>query len=242
MKFVHFLTIGSLALMLFSCSGSQDGSDDKTGKDSLATQTDSTTATVEGQRYGVKSGIVYFEPFDMMGIKTSQILYFDDYGKKEARETLTEGSIMGMKTKKRSISITDGKYSISFDLENITNNKDELKKVATRMDMSNNPFAQFDMTAMGEKMKTDFDYKEEGTEQVAGVTGVKYSIKMTKEAKERIYGVMYKNISLKVDMGQIKMVANKFEENVPVPATIFAVPADYKIEDVDPFAGVNKNE
>ncbi|PKP20171.1 MAG: hypothetical protein CVU05_09735 [Bacteroidetes bacterium HGW-Bacteroidetes-21] len=226
-------------MFLFSCSDNQKTTDETTGKDSVATQ-DESAANIEGQRYGVKSGIVYYEPFDMMGIKTSQVLYFDDYGKKEARETITEGTIMGMKTKKRSINIIDGKYSISFDLENITNNKDELKKVATRMDMSNNPFAQFDMSAMGEKMKEEFDYKEEGTEEVAGVTGTKYSIKMSKEAKERISGVMYKNISLKVDMGQIKMVASKFEENVTVPESIFSVPADYKIEEVDPFAGVNQ--
>jgi hypothetical protein len=239
MKLINFLMIGITASMFYSCSGDQNGKNDAEGKDTVKTTVDN-TATAEGQRYGIKSGIVYYEPMEIMGIKTSQILYFDDYGKKESRETVTEGEIMGMKTKKRSISYTEGNYQVSFDLENITNNKDELQKIATRTDMSKNPFANMDLSTLTDAMKTEFDYKEEGTEMVAGVTGTKYSVKMSKESTQRITGVVYKNIPLKVDMGQIKMVAQKFEQDVNVPSTVFAVPEGYTIQDVDPFADIKK--
>lgn len=239
MKILHFLSVGLIVLGLSSCNNGDNSQTE--GTDSTAVTTEN-SENVAGQRYGIKSGIVYYEPMDMMGIKSTQVLYFDDYGAKEARETITEGNIMGFKTKKRSVSIIDGKWAISFDTENMTNGKDELVKKASKVDMSNNPFGQMDFTALGEEMKKKMDYKEEGTEEVAGVTGTKFSIKMTENASQRISGVMYKNVSLKVDMGQIKMVASKFEQNVSIPADMFKVPAGYEVVEEDPFAAMNQAE
>jgi len=237
MKLINILTIGFLASLMFSCSDSQTGNDEGDGKDSVKNNVESAEIT-DGQRYGLKSGIVYYEPMEIMGIKSSQTLYFDDYGNKQSRETITEGNIMGMKTKKHTISYTEGKYMVAYDLENVTNNKDDLQKIATRTDMSNNPFADMDFSTLTDAMKLEYDYKEEGSEEVAGVTGVKFSVKMTKGVDQRIYGVTYKNVPLKVDMGQIKMVASKFEQNVSVPSSVFSVPEGYTVQDVNPFAGL----
>jgi len=224
MRKLSYLVLFTLITLLFACSGNKNES---TGNnDSLAT-TESTEVMTQGQRYGIKSGIVYYEPMDFMGMKSTQVLYFDDYGKKECRETIIEGDIMGMKTKKRTVSILDGDYSINFDLENITNNKDELKKEATKVNIKS-AMANMDLSALTEEMKKQMDYKEEGTEVVAGITGTKYSIKFGSGDK-RIYGVMYKNVPLKADMGEIKMVASKVEENASIPADKFTVPSDYKI-------------
>ncbi|NSW46022.1 MAG: hypothetical protein HPY79_09450 [Bacteroidales bacterium] len=222
-KLLYFVFI-ALISFTWACSGNGSDKQNNESKDSVSTS-ETTESTVQGQRYGIKSGIVYYEPIDIMGIKTTQILYFDDYGKKECRETFAEGNIMGIKTKKHSMSILDGDYSINFDLENITNNKDELKKEATKVNIKA-VMSNMDLSALTEEMKKQMDYKEEGTEQVAGVTGTKYSVKL---GSGRIYGVMYKNVPLKTDMAQIKMVASKFEENAIIPAEKFMVPADYKI-------------
>jgi len=226
MRKLSFLMLFVLITLLFACSGNKNENGNGENKDSLAAS-ESTEAPAKGQRYGIKSGIVYYEPMDFMGMKSTQVLYFDDYGKKECRETIIEGNIMGMKTKKHSMSILDGDYSINFDLENITNNKDELKKEATKVNIKA-AMANMDLSALTEEMKKQMDYKEEGTEQVAGINGTKYSVKFG-TGNNRIYGVMYKNVPLKADMGQIKMVASKFEENASVPAEKFIVPADYKI-------------
>jgi len=227
-KLFLFAAVSVSALMM-SCSGNKTENGET--KDSTATA-ETTEAPAQGQRYGIKSGIVTYEPMDIMGSKTTQVVYFDDYGKKECRETVVEGDIMGMKTKKVSENIIDGNYSITFDLENITNNKNELKKEAVRVDMSKMTMGNMDMSALSEEMKKQMEYKEEGTEDVAGVTGTKYSVKF---GGQRMYGVMYKNVPLKADLGQIKMVASKFEQNATVPAEKFTVPADYKIVDQQPM-------
>lgn len=226
MRKLSFLVLFVLATLLFACSGNNNNNNNNENKDSLSVL-ESSEFQAQGNRYGVKSGIVYYEPMDFMGLKSTQVLYFDDYGKKECRETIIEGNIMGMKTKKRSVSIMDGDYSINFDLENITNNKDELKKEATKVNIKS-MINNMDLSLFTEEMKKQMDYKEEGTEQVAGIIGTKYSIKVG-SGDERIHGVIYKNVPLKADMGQIKLVASKFEENVSIPADKFTVPSDYKI-------------
>lgn len=226
-KLFLFAAVCVSALMI-SCSGNK--TENGEAKDSTITA-ETTEVPTQGQRYGIKSGIVTYEPMDIMGIKTTQVVYFDDYGKKECRETVVEGDIMGMKTKKRSMSILDGDYSINFDLENITNNKDELVKEATKVNIKS-VMTTMDLSALTEEMKKQMEYKEEGTENVAGVTGTKYSVKF---GGQRMYGVMYKNVPLKADMGQIKMIASKFEQNATVPAEKFTVPADYKIIEQQPM-------
>jgi len=223
MKFLNYAAISILVLAMMSC-GNQTASTE--------TATDETEAgPTAGKKYGVKSGIITYEALEMLGIKTTQTIYFDDYGTKEAIESVTEGEIMGIKSKSHSWSITKDNFVYTFDIEKMTNNTNELEKVVNKMDMSQNPFANTDWTNLSDELKKEMDYKEEGEETVAGFSGKKVSVKMDKNAEGRIYAVTYKNVPLKVDMGQIKMVASKFEENASVPASVFELPKDYKVID-----------
>ncbi len=188
------------------------------------------------KRYELQSGVVTYEPMEIMGIKSVSTLYFDDYGRKEARETVTDSNIMGMKTHEKKVDITDGDYLISYEVEKIVNGKDETSKVATKTDMRKarqmamKMVKGFDL----EQMKRDFDYREEGSEEVAGVTGTKYSVSFNKERKEeRVYGVLYKKISLKTQMAGMTIKAARIDENVSVPSIKFEVPAGYTIKEVD---------
>jgi hypothetical protein len=183
----------------------------------------------------------------IMGIKSVSTLYFEDYGRRESRETVTDSNIMGMKSHERKVDITDGDYIISYELEKIVNGKDETSKVATKTDMKK--FREMAMQ-MGkgldpEQMKKDFDYREEGSEVIAGVTGTKYSVSLNKEKKDqRVYGVLYKKIALKTQMGAITVKAAKIDENASVPASKFEVPSGYTIQEVDlqkEMAGPRKN-
>ena len=188
------------------------------------------------KRYELQSGIVYYEPMVIMGIKSVSTLYFDDYGRRESRETVTDSDIMGMKSHEKKVDITNGDYIISYELEKIVNGKDETSKVATKTDIKK--FREMAMQ-MGkgldpEQMKKDFDYREEGSEVIAGVTGTKYSVSLNKEKKDqRAYGVLYKKIALKTQMGPVTVKAAKIEENASVPASKFEVPAGYTIQEVD---------
>jgi outer membrane lipoprotein-sorting protein len=220
-----------------SCGGGSGS--DQTG-DSLKTGDEETQISDIGsaKKYEIKSGIVYYKPIEIMkGSKSQEILYFDDYGRREAKITTTELNMMGISNKEKSVTITDGDYSISFSLEKIENGKDVNEKVARKMKISTN-LAQLGiaaaMTADIKRLTEEFDYREEGTEVIAGVTGKKISMALNKEKKnERIYAVTYKNILLKSEMMGIKIEAEKVEENVSVPANIFSIPEGYKVEEVN---------
>ncbi len=231
MKLTMNRTVGLLllsALVLVSgCSKKSDSA-----KPGILTESSSSSIP---RRYDVQSGIVTYEPLVIMGIKSASTLYFDDYGRREARESVTDSNIMGMKSHEKKVDITDGDYMISYEAEKIVNGKDETSKVATKTDLRKFKEMAMKMGAeIGEQMKKDLDYREEGTEVIAGVTGTKYSISLNKEKKEqRVYGVLYKKISLKSQMGGIIIKAAKIEENASVPAAKFEVPAGYTIKEVN---------
>jgi len=221
------LLLSAMTLMT-GCSGKQDSA--KSGS------TAESSSSSMPQRYELKSGIVHYAPMVIMGIKTVQTLYFDDYGRREARESVTDSNIMGMTSHERKMDITDNDAVISFEVEKIVNGKDETSKEATKTSMKDVREMAMKMGSAfdPDEMKKNFDYREEGTEIVAGVTGKKYSISLNKEKTDaRVYGVLYKNISIKSQMGGITMQAEKIEENAAVPSSKFEVPAGYTIREVN---------
>ncbi|NTV46069.1 MAG: hypothetical protein HGB11_06020, partial [Chlorobiales bacterium] len=112
--------------ILFGCSGKSDSA--KPEAESKSAEASSSSMP---NRYELKSGIVHYEPTEIMGIKTVETLYFEDYGRREAKESVTESNIMGMKTREHKMEITDGDYAISYEVEKIVNDKDETSKEAT---------------------------------------------------------------------------------------------------------------
>jgi len=189
------------------------------------------------KRYEIKSGIVHYEPLNLMGMgTTTETLYFDDYGRKEAVETITESNVMGIKTYEHRVQITDGTIVISCEIKKTVNGKDETSKVAQKGDISAfQDMAKMMATTMDiNDLKKNMDYREEGTETIAGVTGKKYSIAMNKvQPDTRIYGVMYKNIVMKSETGTVSKKAERIEENAAVPASKFAIPEGYTVEEVN---------
>lgn len=234
MKKIILLFSVFASLIFASCSNSDKGKEESTDSTKVATTEDA--GTPQGSRYGIKSGIVSFETYDMMGVKITQSTYFDDYGKKECQEIISEMDMMGIKTRQHSMSIMADGYSINYQLENIVNGKDETKKTATKVKVSGNPFGNMDFSTFTDAVKEQYDYKEEGSETVAGVEGTKFSMTLDKtKANDRIVGVIYKNIMLKTSMKmsgfEIKLVAKSFEQNADIPAEKFEIPAGYTVEE-----------
>ncbi|OFX35722.1 MAG: hypothetical protein A2X08_12100 [Bacteroidetes bacterium GWA2_32_17] len=234
MKNNFLLIISVLSLFIASCSNNDKGN--ATGSDSTQIATTETSDAPAGTRYGIKSGIVSFQTYEMMGVKMTQTTYFDDYGKKECQEIISEMDMMGIKTKQHSMSIMADGYSISYQLENLVNGKDETNKVAKKIKTAGNAFGNMDFSTFTDELKKQYDYKEEGTETVAGVEGTKFSMALDKnKINERIVGVIYKNIMLKSSMKmsgfEINLVANKFEQNADIPADKFGIPAGYTVEE-----------
>jgi hypothetical protein len=170
-----------------------------------------------------------------MGMGTpTETLYFDDYGRKEAVERITESSVMGIKTYEHTMQVTDGQTGIFYEIKKTVNGKDEASKVATKSDLRElREMAQTMAKSLDvNELKKNMDYREEGTETIAGVTGKNYSVAMNKkQPNARVYGVMYKNIVLKSEMGSISTKAASIEENVTVPASKFEIPAGYTVQE-----------
>ncbi|HPT13816.1 MAG TPA: hypothetical protein PK796_03430 [Bacteroidales bacterium] len=182
--------------------------------------------------FGEKSGIVYYKPFDMMGVKMTQTLYFDEYGNKEMRETVIEGNMMGTAMKQHSVDIREGNISYHYELENNMGQGEQAKKEAYKATLPPEVMEQMNIAALSADWKKRLDYKEEGEETVAGIKGIKYSIAPdSTNLANRMVGVQYKNIPLKIVMGQLEMVADKVDFDAKVPADKFKVPAGYTIID-----------
>jgi hypothetical protein len=215
-KSIHYLAFATMAVAILASSCNKGKNAGNTGNG----------------LFGEKSGIVYYKPFDMMGVKMTQTLYFDEYGDKEMRETVIEGNMMGTSMKQHSIDIREGNISYHYELENDMGQGNQVKKEAYKATLSPEVMQQMNLASLSDEWKKRLDYKEEGEETVAGIKGLKYSIAPDSlNLANRMVGVQYKNIPLKIVMGQLEMVADKVEFDVKVPAEKFKVPADYTIID-----------
>jgi hypothetical protein len=182
------------------------------------------------QPYGEKSGIVTFKPLDMMGVKVIQTLYFDDYGKKEMRETVVEGSMNGMNMKQHTVDLREGNVIYHYEIENSSGGQDRATKNVYKTTLTPEMLESMSIGSLSEKMKSKLSYKEEGKETVAGVEGVKYSIAPdSANPMNRITGVQYKNIQVKITMGQMEIIAEKLDFDANVPAEKFKIPEGYTV-------------
>lgn len=184
------------------------------------------------QPYGEKSGIITYKPLDMMGVKVTQVLYFEDYGKKEMRETTVEGNMNGMEMRQHTIDLREGNIMYHYELENVSGGQDRASKNCYKTTLTPEMLETMNVSSLSEKIKTKLSYKEEGKETVAGVEGIKYSIAPdTLNPTNRITGVQYKNIQIKISMGQMEIIADKLDFGADIPAEKFKIPEGYTIMD-----------
>jgi hypothetical protein len=184
------------------------------------------------QPFGEERGIVTYKPLDMMGVKVTQTMYFDDYGRKEMRETMVAGDMNGMVMRQHTIDIRDGNVMYHYELENNTGGQDRATKNVYKTNLTPEMYEQMNVGTLSEKLKKQLNYKDEGKETVAGLEGIKYSIVPdSTNPTNRVTGVHYKNIPIKVTMGQMAIIADKVDFDAKVPADKFAVPAGYTVID-----------
>ncbi len=228
MKFKLLSTAIILSFILFSVSCSNKSGDQSTSTtDSVVSETTDVTSALSVKKYEIKSGIVTYVT-EVMGMKNSQTLYFDDYGATELQQTVTSIEMMGIKSRTVSVSLTKDGFKYDYELENMTNNENKLVKEIKKSAANYVPSADMGKMAatMTDEMKKKYEYKEEGSETIAGKSGMKFSMKV---GASKITGVIYKKVMLKTEMEMMTMKAEKFEENVTIPAGTFELPKDYKI-------------
>lgn len=170
-------------------------------------------------KYAVKSAIIKYKSL-VMGFDAQQITYFDNYGEKEANESIMK--VMGFSTTTLTIYGDNCVYTV--DLK---------KRTATKSSMDDKPYG-IDYERLTEQMQRDWKIKNEGTETVLGKNCIKYSY-TNENLSMNGFAWVWKGISLKSEfnIGGVKtfMEAESVEENVSVPSEKFEIPGDVSIEE-----------
>lgn len=173
------------------------------------------------KKYDIKSGIITFQNDIAMGsmqMKTKVIVYFDDYGTKECKETYTEDKL-------KSSTFSDGK-NIYIVYPN--------KKVATKQGPSyRGTEVRVDRSEFGSQKDWDAGNIKKGPAMT--VAGKTCEVFVTDEGNgtKATYGgwnkiLLYLDVETKTV--STKLHAVKVEENAKVPADKFQVPAGYTVQ------------
>ena len=182
--------------------------------------------------YGVKSG-VYTMSMDMMGQEMVTEYYFDDYGKKTA--TVSEGGGMMM------MGGDQGGKTRTIMVEGVQYRVNDAEKTATKMpDFGGfgggfGGQQQINWNKLTDEVKKANNIKELGKETIAGKECTKYSMTMDMMGNSMEQTIwIYKGITLKTsmqsEMGEFGQACKKFEEKA-VEASMFTLPANYKVEE-----------
>jgi len=120
------------------------------------------TASVKFKRYGIKSGIVEYEAAGSM--TGTIVLYFDDWGYKEAKFEKTEMKMMGISVKENKVTIIDGEWTYNINLDQKTGTKIKTPFVEQIIETSGSN----DLTNFGEQLMKNMGGKIAGKESVLG--------------------------------------------------------------------------
>ncbi len=174
------------------------------------------------KRYDFKSGKVEYK---LSGAtKGTQTMFFDNYGMKEAKFADMSIEMMGMKQKKNTLTILDGKDTYVVDWE-----KGSAVKMKTPL------YSMFpkgtDLKNVGETMMQNMGAEKTGT---GTVLGKKCDVWEIKKAGTKLW--VWDSIPLKVEvkmMGiEMNQVATSVETDVKIPASKFEIPKSIKITEM----------
>jgi hypothetical protein len=171
-------------------------------------------------KYDVKSGIITMDSVMKMGtfeMKTKEVVYFDDYGMKECKETYQDGALSAA-------TFSDGKFIYSLKPTKKTAFKTGEAYRGTEL--------RVDFSEMGSQKDRDSGkVKKVAPMTIAGKTCEVIEANLGTSLTQ--YGgwkkiLVYMKTSSSGVTTTIK--ANKIEENAVVPAAKFKVPAGYKLQ------------
>jgi hypothetical protein len=176
------------------------------------------------KRYGIIKGAVEYQ---VSGTKTGkQILYFDDWGSKEAKIEISEMRMAGLIFKENKLTILDGEWTYNIDMDKKSGSKIKtpLLKELTAKSKTN------DLTEVGEKMLKQMGGKIIGQETVLGK---KCDLWEVKSLGTKMW--VWNYIPLKIETvmlgNTITINAVKIDLDSNINADKFSVPKDVVISD-----------
>lgn len=225
MKGIAALLIGTVILLAAGCSKpAGDNSNISNSTSPGPAPADTSSTSVYPKRYLVESGIVEYEMSGMQ--KGTETVYFDRWGWREAKYTNSEISIAGISRRESKLSLMDGEWLYTIDLERRTGTKTNntllprFIEAAKRKDQS--------MTELGEEMMRNMGGEKMGTEQIAGKP---CEIWVVRKMGSRT--CVWNGVTLRTEVTmagmQMTSTARRFEDNAGIPGDKFAIPGDVKI-------------
>jgi len=178
-------------------------------------------AQVATHKYDIKSGIVTLESVSKVGtmeIKLKYVMYFDDYGMKECKETYKDGKLV-------SVFFSDGKTLYALNLG---------KKTASKKgDASRGTEPRVEFSEMGSQKDRDSGKVRKIAPML--VAGKQCEAIETNDGSGTVTQYAgWKKIMLYMKSRSASTAttikATKIEENVAVPVAKFQVPAGYAIK------------
>lgn len=178
-------------------------------------------AQVPFKKYDIKSGIITYDlsmHVAEMDMKEKTIVYFDDYGMKECKETYSSDKL-------RESAFNDGEnlYIVKFDQKTAFNQGPASRGTELRVEWS-----EFGT----EKERQEGKYKKVASKTVAGKTCEMFEYNDGKGNITQYGGwnkiLLYQNTQR--SNVRTTLSAVKVEENVNVPPEKFQVPAGFKVQ------------
>jgi len=176
--------------------------------------------------FGIKSGIIEYKiTGSQTGIKK---LYFDDWGRKQAE--FTNSTIKVGKYTKHSnlLKITNGDLQYIINLENNTGIKRENPVIEKMIELKN----QINYGDFGEQLLLIDGGFESGSELIAGKKSKIYEFKKQNTQKWIWNWLMLKSETKRGNIN-ITVLAKNIEENISVPDSVFNLPQNVLITEVD---------
>ena len=180
---------------------------------------------LDEKRYGFKSGIVEYE-ITGSNQQGKEVLYFDDFGRREARYTNSTVSILGFKQSTDTVHYLDHEWSYNYDPKTNIATKINWKEMVENL-RKNNSLREF-----GEAMMKSLGGRKTGSKTILGKSCDIWEIQ-----KVWTETCIYKNslpLETKVNMAGIEVhtLAARFEENTHIPADKIKLPKTAKIKEM----------
>jgi len=183
------------------------------------------------KRYEEKSGIIEFEISGTMN-SGKESLFFDNYGRREAKHTQTTVTVPGLNMKQTSnqISIMDGDWMYNIDLDKKTGHKMK----APLLEELTEGQGTDDLGKVGKEMLKQMGGKKVGEEKIMGKNCEIWEVE---GMGTKVW--IWNGLSLKTETNMMGMIVNqivtKIETNISIPNEKFEVPQGITMTEGNPM-------
>jgi len=219
-------------VLLFAISAACGSNDENKSVSEIAQTSESNSPNFK--RYNIEKGIVEYE---ISGSRTGkEILYFDNWGMREANYITAETSIGGFSIKENKITILDGEWTYNIDLDKKTGSKIKTPLLEELIEAAGDK----DLGELGEEMLIRMGGKKIGKDELLGKTCDIWELQSL-NTRSWVWNWITLKTEAKLMGISVVKTATKIDANASIPDEKFNIPAGIVItEGVDPGSILNK--